>query len=292
MIPLAGSSRAVGHVRRGSPSSLFDDLSLNGQFNLITTTSFDRPQDLFSMNVDLPKSVAFVSLEAPGAQRRLDDARHHHAGGLVVVDSGRLLHRANGNDHAYEAGVSYACSDTWAATATRWPRCATAAGTLALYAFDTWQIARPVVAATGAKYARYDYLTDRGSVESACQHCVATDAAGQPDAARVDVAPRRWHRVPKSSCRLRSVCGYLPSGRSRRSRAAVFHPERHDQVEVGVERTWPGDIVVGVRVFDQRVENQLVTVFGVGLADVADGVGHRATTRSDRPAGMTRADGA
>ena len=56
----------------------------------------------------------------------------------------------------------------------------------------------------------------------------------------------------------------------------MFHPERHDQVEVGVERTWPGAIVVGVRVFDQRVENQLVTVFGVGLADVptASGIGH------------------
>ena len=39
----------------------------------------------------------------------------------------------------------------------------------------------------------------------------------------------------------------------------------------------PGDIVVGVRVFDQRVDNQLVTVFGVGLADAAEspsGIGH------------------
>ena len=32
----------------------------------------------------------------------------------------------------------------------------------AMYAFDSWQIARPVRVSYGAKYARYDYLTDRG----------------------------------------------------------------------------------------------------------------------------------
>ena len=60
-----GLGRAVGHSARLA-SSLFADLPLNGQFNLLTTTSFDRPQDLFSMNVDVPRSVAYVSLEAPG----------------------------------------------------------------------------------------------------------------------------------------------------------------------------------------------------------------------------------
>ena len=71
----------------------------------------------------------------------------------------------------------------------------------------------------------------------------------------------------------------------------MFHPERHDQVEVGVERM-AGAIVVGVRVFDQRVENQLVTVFGVGLADVPDSVGHRAHYEVGSAGGYdARADG-
>src|SRR5262245_33909469 len=57
---MGGLSRAVGTPARLA-SSLFDDFPITGQFNLLTTTSFERPQDLFSMNVDMPKSVAFVS---------------------------------------------------------------------------------------------------------------------------------------------------------------------------------------------------------------------------------------
>ena len=42
--------RAVGESARLA-SALFSDLPLNGQINLLTTTSFDRPQDLFSLDV-------------------------------------------------------------------------------------------------------------------------------------------------------------------------------------------------------------------------------------------------
>jgi hypothetical protein len=51
----------------------------------------------------------------------------------------------------------------------------------------------------------------------------------------------------------------------------TFRPEQHDHLEVAVERAWPGDVVVGVRMFDQHVDNQLVTLFGVGVADLSGG---------------------
>ena len=54
----------------------------------------------------------------------------------------------------------------------------------------------------------------------------------------------------------------------------AFLPERHDQVELAVERTWPGSILIGVRAFRQRVDDQVVTLFGVALADVPAGIGH------------------
>ena len=44
---LSTMSRAVGDSARLA-SSLFSDLPVNGQLNLLTSTSFDRPQDLFS----------------------------------------------------------------------------------------------------------------------------------------------------------------------------------------------------------------------------------------------------
>ena len=61
-----------------------------------------------------------------------------------------------------------------------------------------------------------------------------------------------------------------------------FTPERVDHVEVAAERDVAGDIVVGVRAFRQRVDDQIVTLFGVAAVDDAGAAS--ATTTSDRPA--------
>jgi hypothetical protein len=42
-----------------------------------------------------------------------------------------------------------------------------------------------------------------------------------------------------------------------------FRPERIDHVEAGVERQMPGELLVGVRAFRQRGDDQIVTLFGV-----------------------------
>ena len=62
--PLAGLGHAVGTPARLA-SALFADVPLNAQINLLTSTSFDRPQDLFSVNAGAPRGVAYVSLAAP-----------------------------------------------------------------------------------------------------------------------------------------------------------------------------------------------------------------------------------
>ena len=77
--PLTNLARAVGSPVRLA-SSLFADLPINAQINLLTTTSFDRPQDLFSINAGTPQGVAYVSLVAPDGRWRVDDSRHAHAG--------------------------------------------------------------------------------------------------------------------------------------------------------------------------------------------------------------------
>ena len=203
---IGGLGHAVGTSARFA-SSLFDDLSMNGQFHLLTTTSFDRPQDLFSMNVALPKSVAFLSLEAPGAQ-----GDWTMRGTMTQGDSRRgfwpaptpACHRSMPTKPVCHA----ACNATWVATATRWPRCATAAGTLA-----PCTVRQLADRASGAGQLRGQIRALRlpdgpRLVESACEHCGATDAAGQPDAARVDVAAPGAPGA-EGSCRLRSASGYL-----------------------------------------------------------------------------------
>jgi hypothetical protein len=54
---------------------------------------------------------------------------------------------------------------------------------------------------------------------------------------------------------------------------AAFRPERVDHIEVSAEREWAA-LVLGVRAFQQDVEDQVVTMFGLALPDVASGVGH------------------
>jgi hypothetical protein len=58
------------------------------------------------------------------------------------------------------------------------------------------------------------------------------------------------------------------------SRRAEFTPERIDHIEVAAERQMAGDILLGVRAFRQRGEDQIVTLFGVTAVDGALGTGH------------------
>jgi hypothetical protein len=50
------------------PLALFSDLPLSGQFNLMTTESFDRPGEIFGAHA--PRSVAFVSVNTRAAEAR------------------------------------------------------------------------------------------------------------------------------------------------------------------------------------------------------------------------------
>jgi TonB dependent receptor/Carboxypeptidase regulatory-like domain len=272
---IGGLGHAVGTSARFA-SSLFDDLTMNGQFHLLTTTSFDRPQDLFSMNVALPKSVAFLSLEAPGAQGDWTMRGTMTQGDLASWILAGSYTRHMSSVHAYEAGVSYGMQRYLGGNGDALAAMRDGSRNVgAMYAFDSWQIARPVRVSYGAKYARYDYLTDRGLWSPRASIAVRPT---QRDSVTLRASMSRRQAAPGAEEFLPSSIGlWLPPERTFAPVArGVFRPERHDQVEVGVERTWPGAIVVGVRVFDQRVENQLVTVFGVGLADVptASGIGH------------------
>ena len=81
--------RAVGSPARLA-TSLLADVPWNGHFDLLTSTSFDRPQDLFSLET-MPRGMAYLALEAPTRGRPVGDPWRHDAGRLVVVDRRRVL---------------------------------------------------------------------------------------------------------------------------------------------------------------------------------------------------------
>jgi hypothetical protein len=271
--PLTGLSRAVGHSARLA-SSLFDDLSLSGQFNLITATSFDRPQDLFSINADVPRSIAYVALEAPGSAGDWTMRGSITQGDFSSwILAGSYVRHAQAS-HAYEAGVSYAMQQYLGGNGEALAAMRdTSRNVGSMYAFDSWTIAPSVRVGYGAKYARYDYLADRGlwspRASIAIRPSPRDSLMFRATASHREVAPGAEEFLPPS------IGPWLPPQRTfAHVSQAAFRPERHDQVEMAVERTWPGDILVGVRAFRQRVEDQVVTLFGVAVADVPAGIGH------------------
>jgi len=273
---VGGLSRAVGTPARFA-SSLFEDFAISGQFNLLTTTSFERPQDLFLMNADVPKSVAFVSLEAPGARGDWTMRGTMTEGDLASWILAGSYTRHTPAAHAYEAGVSYGTQRYLGGNGDALAAMRDGSRNVgSMYAFDSWTIARPVRVGYGAKYARYDYLTDRGlwspRASIAVQPSAHDSLTLRATVSHREVAPGAEEFLPPT------VGLWLPPERTFSPVGhGTFRDERHDQVEIGMERTWPGAIVVGVRVFDQRVDNQLVTLFGIGLADAAEspsGIGH------------------
>jgi len=271
--PLSGLSRAVGHSARIA-TSLFEDLALSGQFNLITTTSFERPQDLFSMNVDVPRSIAYVALEAPGSAGDWTMRGSITQGDVASwILAGSYIRHTQAR-HAYEAGVSYAMQQYLGGNGEALAAMRdTSRNVGSLYAFDSWTIAPSVRVGYGAKYARYDYLADRGlwspRASIAIKPSQRDSLTFRATASHREVAPGAEEFLPPS------IGPWLPPQRTfAHVSHAAFRPERHDQVEMAVERTWPGSILIGVRAFRQRVEDQVVTLFGVAVADVPAGIGH------------------
>jgi hypothetical protein len=269
-----GFGRAVGHSARLA-SALFADLSLTGQLNLLTTTSFDRPQDLFSsFAARMPQGVAYVSLTAPGASGDWSLQGTVTQGDLsswMVATS--YAQRSSSSTHAYEAGVSYSTQRYLGGNPDALFAMRDGSRNVgAVYAYDKWSVAPRVDVGYGGRYARYDYLPDRSLISP--RGSVIVQPFGR-DPLKVRATMSHRETAPGEQEFLPPASGlWLPPERtfSQVSRD-VFRPERVDHVEIAAEREWFGAVVVGVRAFRQRADDQEVTLFGVAVADAVS-VGH------------------
>ena len=264
--------RAVGTSAR--LASFLSDLPVNGQIDLLTTTAFDRPQDLFAMDAAAPRAVAYVSLVVPGQTGEWLMRGTITQGDLaswIVSGSYRRLATAA---HSYEAGLSYSTQRYLGGNSEALLAMRDGSRNVgSVYAHDNWAVSSRVRLGYGAEYAKYDYLetptllSPRASVTI---QPVADDALKlRALISHRETAPGAREFTPSSTGL------WLPPERtfSHISRG-VFQPERLDHIEVGAQREWSGLIVVGVRAFHQRVDDQVVTLFGVSVPDSPRGVGH------------------
>ena len=178
----------------------------SGQLNLLTTGSFDTPRQLFTPD-NLSKGVAYVRLGAPvGSQ-----ADWSIRGALNQADisswilAGSYTNRAPAR-HRYEVGMSYSTQryDGGNPLALRDVTDGSRnAGTV--YAVDTFAIAPAISATYGVRYARYDYLNNRGlSQPSRRPHSPAGESYTRDRNARQKRAGARGRGISSAS-RLRNL---------------------------------------------------------------------------------------
>lgn len=275
----AGNSRDSLEWAIGPPAKLasfLSDVRWNGHVDLLTSTSFDRPQDLFSMHTWPPRGVAFVSLEAPTGTGHwtMRGAMNQGQGDLSSWILAASFERSPAT-HRYEAGLSYGTQSYLGRRAVTNRAFDVSRNVGAVYAYDDWAITPRLTLSFGAKYARYDYLQDRGlfSPRASVTVTPTTDETFKLRAAvsRRTVAPGAEEFIPPATGL------WLPPERtfSALSMRRGFSAERVDHMEVAAEREWTGRVVTSVRVFRQDVDDQLVTLFGsIVPGSSSAGLGH------------------
>jgi hypothetical protein len=268
---LSGISRAVGSPARLA-SSLFGDVPLNAQINLLASTSFDRPQDLFSINAGTPRNIAYVTVMAPTSGGEWTVHGTTTEGDLAAWILAGSYRRTGPAAHRYEAGLSYAAQRYFNGVDTIAVR-DTSRNVGSMYAYDNWSVVPRVTVNYGAKYARYDYLADRGLLSPRASVTVQPIA---DDSLKVRTSISQQETAPGADEFLPPALGvWLPPERTFSSLSRDgFAPERMRAVEVAAEREWAGDVVLGVRAFQQHVDDQVVTLFGFAAPDATSPLAH------------------
>ena len=260
---MAAFGRAVGSSARLA-TSFFADTPFSGQVNLLTTSSFDTPRQLFTGD-NIARGAASIRVGAPVGEQGDWDVR----GTITEADltawllAGSYRTRAAAR-HQYEFGMSYGTQryDGGNQLALRDVTDGSRNAGI-VYALDTFTVSPRLTVAYGGRYAQYDYLAHRtmfsprfGLTLSPAPHVRLTTVVS-----RQAQAPGAEEFLPPGDTGI-----WLPPQRTFSSleRGQMLDASRTTHVSVGVER----DIArstLAVRAFRQRVEDQLVTMFGVDL---------------------------
>jgi hypothetical protein len=259
------SPRVLGHAVESSArvaSNFFTDTPFFGQLNILTTSSFDAPQDLFAARAFMARSIANMLVGAPAG-----DADWTIRGAVTQGDiaswvlSGDYVTRTPGRHH-YDIGMSYSTQrydgGNFAAlrNVTDGSR---NVGTLR--AFDTLALTREILVTYGARYSRYDYL-DSSSLLSPRVGVTLVPS----EHLRINALVSQRALAPGAEEFVQPDSGiWLPPQRTFSSLddRAPLVAEKTTHVEAGFEQDVARGATITVRGFRQHADDQLVTLFGV-----------------------------
>lgn len=247
---------AVEHSARAA-GAFFADIKLDGQVDLLTTSTFDTPGDL--LEVDRNRGVAFFSVGSNVGEHGAWSVRA--AMNQSDLDSwsvaGSYAARV-GMPHRYEAGSSfsfqgYQAANTAALAAL--PDSTRSVGTV--FAYDEWAVTPRLSVGYGANFAYYNYLTEPSllSPRMSASFAIAPGWQVRAMATRQLSAPGAQEFMPPTRA------SWLPPQRtfSALSRDG-FRTQGLQHYEGAITHLTRG-ATIGVRAFRQQVDDQLVNVF-------------------------------
>jgi hypothetical protein len=254
-------------------TSLFTDVAFTGEVNLLTTSTFGPGLDPFSGG-GLPRGVAYLSLGAPTAAGDWTVRAAMSEGDLASwIVAGSFVSKV-GRSHSYTVGLAYSTQDYQGGNPIALAAMRDGSRNAAeLYAFDRWRVTPWFELDYGGRYSRYDYLKDQRGLLSPRLGFTLEPLKGTRLTTLVTqrmVAPGAEEFLP------RAITGpALPPERTFAPfEGEAMRAERARGFEVGLEHDFGEAYVVSVRRFQQRVDDQLVTMFRLAPAGSPESIGH------------------
>jgi hypothetical protein len=274
----AGASffeRAVGSAA-SLATTFFTDLPFSGEVNLLTTSAFATPGELFSGDL-LPRGVAYMAIGAPAAGGDWRVRAAMSQGDLSSWNVAGGFQSRGDSIHSYKFGLSYSAQDYLGGNPAALAAATDGSRNVGeLYAFDKWALTSRVAIEYGGRYGRYDYLPERGifsprvglTIEPMKSTRVSATVAQRmvvPGAEEfvASEAPGPWLPPERT---------FAPLGGPGSSNA--FSVERARYLDVTVEHDFAAPYSISLRRFYQNVDDQLVTLFGLNVPGGPQSIGH------------------
>jgi TonB dependent receptor-like, beta-barrel/Carboxypeptidase regulatory-like domain len=260
----------------GSPArltNLFAGTAFSGQVNVLTTGSFESPQQLFN-GENFSRSITYLALGAPVGDRADWTVRAALTQGDIAswILAGEYITRAPAR-HRYDLGWSYSTQRYDGGNVATLSNVTDGSRNAGLFfGYDTFSLAPSVTLTYGARYAHYDYLDDRNLLSPRLSVTVEPidHFRISGTVSRRLVAPGAEEFMPRMESGV-----WLPPQRTFASLDPwqMLRAEQTNHVEVAVDRDIAA-ATVSVRAFHQHTGDQQVTLFGVDMPQAPSHVGH------------------
>jgi TonB dependent receptor/Carboxypeptidase regulatory-like domain len=260
-------------------ASFFTATPFSGEVNFLTTSALGSGPILFSDFV--PRGVAYMSIGAPAASGRWDvRASMSQSDVAAWVLAGTFTSRiATSHDSAF--GVSYSTQQYQNAIVRPLALAAVVDETRnagEIYGSDRWTVSPTFALDYGARYAHYDYLRRRSLLSPRLGFTLTpfTNTRVVANVAQRMLAPGAEEFLPATT-----VGPWLPPERTFTPlEGENFRVERARFYDVGLEHEFDATYVFGVRRFQQRVDNQMATLFDLPVKGGPNSPGHYAVANA------------